>query len=139
MQPARARETTKRARRAAAALQAILDAAERWDRTFPPFRPAGNLRHLPPLDAELRAVIRLLRTEPSVEQAVNLAEQLLHQPGSALYNGQTDALVRELGRIRFHLLDAGPPTLAAEGSPQADRQRPATQLARRVRARLHRG
>jgi hypothetical protein len=89
----------------ASSLEGYLQRAEKWDRTLPRFRPVGNARLLMLYADTIREIARLLRAD-AVPRArgVALCEWLLTDGvTSPLFRNDSDALRRELGRIRFDL------------------------------------
>jgi hypothetical protein len=64
---------------------------------------AMNAATVAPLVPELRAIARLLRTQPADTRGIALAEQLLTDGRSALYGPEVAALRQELERLRFLL------------------------------------
>ena len=95
-----------RRRQLAASLERCLVAARQWQRTPPYLRPPANVRLLLPLQDDVHEIECLLRAEtlPRV-RGVALCEQLLTDGvTSPLFRSDSDALRRELGRIRFALV-----------------------------------
>jgi hypothetical protein len=63
------------------------------------------VRILRPVANELREVARLLRRDQVGVPGVALAECLLTSPGSPIWTGDGEALVEELSRTKYLLLD----------------------------------
>jgi hypothetical protein len=70
----------------------------------PGSRPLFSVRVVRPLVAELREIGALLRSDAAAVPGVALAERVLTDPGSPLWGTETDALARELARVRFLLV-----------------------------------
>lgn len=64
-------------------------------------RPPISARMVDELAPELRELDRRLRDEQVSCRAIALVEQLISSPFSPLYGTDSDALRRELGRVRF--------------------------------------
>jgi hypothetical protein len=71
----------------------------------PASRPYFDVRIVRPVANELREVARLLRRDHVGVPGVALAERLLTSPGSPIWTGDGEALVEELWRTKYLLLD----------------------------------
>jgi hypothetical protein len=90
--------------RLARSLEQALDAAWSWERTPPPSRPLYGTQCLRDSAAEVRSVVRKLRTARVRAQGVALVARLLGDgERSPLYAGDSVRLREELCRIRYLL------------------------------------
>jgi hypothetical protein len=98
-------EPARRAR-VACMLDTALDEGVHWHEYFPASRPPPGVRHLPPNDRLIHEITSCLRDGRATPRAMILLHRLVEGGyGAAVYQGGPDWVRRELGRIRFELLD----------------------------------
>jgi len=91
--------------RIGATLDAALHEGEHWHEYLPASRPPAGVRHLPPNGWLIRDITARLREAPASPRAMVLLHRLVQGGyGAAVYQGGPEWARRELGRIRFELL-----------------------------------
>jgi hypothetical protein len=94
--------------RVARMLDAALHEGEHWHEYLPASRPPPGVRHLPPNRRLIGEITSCLRDGHASPRAMVLLDQLVRGGyGAAVYHGGADLVTRELGRIRFELLEPG--------------------------------
>jgi hypothetical protein len=88
-------------------LAAALRDAERWPTLSVNSRPPPAVQNLLDHDAVVREIIRLAREPKAPVRALALLDRMLREGYSGMvYAGPSDALGRELGRVRYLLAEA---------------------------------
>lgn len=87
-------------------LDVALHAGEHWHEYLPASRPPPGVCHLPPNGPLIREITSCLRSGQVSPRAMVMLERLVRGGyGAAVYQGGTDWMRRELGRIRFELAE----------------------------------